>query len=139
VTLRRQAILAGVAVFAACGDTALSHGMRSVGAVSLENWTSALTAVFTPWVALGIVLLMAFFAAYLAALSFADLTYVLPATSIGYVLMALMARFLLHESVSWTRWLGIALIAGGVGFVTRGPALTGEKEQAFKSSVAGDD
>jgi len=58
------------------------------------------------------------------ALSWADLTYVLPATSLGYVLLALVAKFVLHEQVSPLRWLGIALISGGVGFVAGGPALT---------------
>jgi drug/metabolite transporter (DMT)-like permease len=58
------------------------------------------------------------------ALSWADLTYVLPATSLGYVLLALVAKFALHEEVSPLRWLGIALISGGVGFVAGGPALT---------------
>jgi drug/metabolite transporter (DMT)-like permease len=52
------------------------------------------------------------------------LTYVLPATSVGYVLLAFIARFILHENVTATRWLGIVLIAGGVGFVAQGPALT---------------
>jgi drug/metabolite transporter (DMT)-like permease len=60
----------------------------------------------------------------MTALSWADLTYVLPATSLGYVLLALIAKFFLHEQVSATRWLGIGLISAGVGFVTQGPALT---------------
>jgi drug/metabolite transporter (DMT)-like permease len=60
----------------------------------------------------------------MTALSWADLTYVLPATSLGYVLLALVARFVLHEHVSPLRWLGIALITGGVGFVAGGPSLT---------------
>jgi len=60
----------------------------------------------------------------MTALSWADLTYVLPATSLGYVLLALVARFLLHEHVSPLRWLGIALITGGVGFIAGGPELT---------------
>jgi len=49
---------------------------------------------------------------------------VLPATSLGYVLLALVAKFALHEQVTPLRWLGIALITGGVGFVAGGPALT---------------
>jgi uncharacterized membrane protein len=52
------------------------------------------------------------------------LTFVLPATSLGYVLVALLSKFFLHENVSTSRWLGIALISAGVGFVARGPALT---------------
>jgi drug/metabolite transporter (DMT)-like permease len=35
-----------------------------------------------------------------------------------------VAKFALHEEVSPLRWLGIALISGGVGFVAGGPALT---------------
>jgi uncharacterized membrane protein len=124
VTIRKQATLAGVVIFGALGDVALSRGMKSVGALSLSNWTEVVSALFTPWVGAGIILLLAFFASYLAALSFADLTYVLPATAVGYILMALLAKFFLHENISAWRWAGIALIALGVGFVTRGPAKT---------------
>jgi drug/metabolite transporter (DMT)-like permease len=60
----------------------------------------------------------------MTALSWADLTYVLPASSLGYVLLALIARFALHERVSLMRWIGIALVSSGVGFVTTGPEIT---------------
>ena len=102
----------------------LSHGMKQAGSVSLHHLQGVILAVLNPWVAVGIVLLLAFFASYMNALSWADLTYVLPATSLGYVLLALIARFVLHEQVGPLRWLGIALISGGVGFVAGGPALT---------------
>jgi len=111
-------------VFAAAGDTMLSHGMKQTGSISIHHLQGVIGAVLNPWVAAGIVLLLAFFASYMNALSWADLTYVLPATSLGYVLLALIARFVLHEHVSPVRWLGIALISGGVGFVAGGPALT---------------
>ena len=124
MNLRKVAILAGVVFFGATGDVALSRGMKSIGSVSLHQPLNLIAAVFTPWVALGIVLLIGFFASYLTALSFADLTYVLPATSVGYILMALLARFFLHENVSVSRWAGIVLIAAGVGFGTSGPAKT---------------
>src|ERR1700719_4792708 len=102
----------------------LSHGMKQTGSISLNHLQSVIFAVLNPWVAAGILLLLAFFATYMTALSWADLTYVLPATSLGYVLLALIAKFLLHEQVSTARWLGIGLISAGVGFVTQGPALT---------------
>ncbi|MGH9523293.1 MAG: EamA family transporter [Terriglobales bacterium] len=124
MSFRKQVILAGVVLFGALGDTCLSRGMKQLGGVSPGRWTEAVTAVFTPCVALGILLLFGFFACYLTALSFADLTYVLPATSVGYVLMALLAKFFLHEQISPWRWMGIALIAVGVGVVTGGPAKT---------------
>jgi drug/metabolite transporter (DMT)-like permease len=124
VTFRKYLVLAGVTVFAAAGDSVLSHGMKQAGNISLHHLGSLVLAVLNPWIAGGIFLLLAFFAAYMNALSWADLTYVLPATSLGYVLLALIARFVLHEHVSPLRWLGIALISGGVGFVAGGPALT---------------
>lgn len=124
MSLRKYLVLVGVAVFAATGDPMLSFGMKKTGAVSLHHLSSLFAAVLNPWVAVGIVLLLAFFASYMNALSWADLTYVLPATSISYVLLALIARFALHEQVSWRRWLGIALISGGVGIVAGGPAKT---------------
>src|SRR5215471_7929186 len=102
----------------------LSHGMKQTGSVSLHHLQGVILALLNPWVAVGILLLLAFFAAYMTALSWADLTYVLPATSIGYVLLALIAKFALHEHVSPLRWLGILLITAGVGFVTGGPVLT---------------
>jgi drug/metabolite transporter (DMT)-like permease len=124
VTISKYLVLAGVTVFAAAGDSMLSHGMKQTGNISIHNLASVFFALRNPWVALGIVLLLAFFASYMNALSWADLTYVLPATSLGYVLLALVAKFALHEHISLSRWLGIALISGGVGFVAGGPALT---------------
>src|SRR5437667_9920066 len=98
--------------------------MKQLGSISLNHLQGVIFAILNPWVAAGIILLLAFFASYMTALSWADLTYVLPATSLGYVLLALVAKFALHEQVSPMRWAGIALIAGGVGFVAGGEALT---------------
>ena len=137
MSFRKQATLAGVIFFGALGDVALSRGMKEVGQLSLANWTHAIAAIFTPWVAVGILLLIGFFASYLTALSFADLTYVLPATSVGYVLMALLARFFLHEQISVYRWAGIAFIALGVGFVTQGPSRTEDARGSDQSSPRG--
>ncbi len=124
MTFRKYLVLAGVALCASVGDSLLSRGMKQVGSISLHNLPDIILAVLNPSVALGILLLLGFFACYMTALSWADLTYVLPATSLGYVLLTLIAKFYLHEAVSTTRWLGIVLISAGVGFVTQGPALT---------------
>jgi drug/metabolite transporter (DMT)-like permease len=98
--------------------------MKQVGHVSLQHPQQLILALLNPWVAIGVLLLLAFFASYTNALSWADLTYVLPATSVGYILLALVARFALHEHISVLRWVGISLISGGVGFVAGGPPLT---------------
>ncbi|HZE26789.1 MAG TPA: EamA family transporter [Terriglobales bacterium] len=124
MTFRKYLVLAGVALFGSVGDSLLSRGMKEIGNISVAHLQAVILAVRNPWVVGGIVLLLAFFAAYMTALSWADLTYVLPATSIGYVLLALIAKFILHEQVTAGRWLGILLITAGVGFVAGGPALT---------------
>jgi drug/metabolite transporter (DMT)-like permease len=121
---RQYTILALVAMCAPLGDTCLSRGMTNLPAISLDHPGTLIAAVFTPWIAVGIALLIGFFASYLTALSWADLTFVLPATAFGNVIVALSARFWLHESISLERWAGIALITLGVGFVAHGPSLT---------------
>ena len=129
VNLRKYLVLAAILIFGPLGDVFLKRGMAQVGAVTAAHWTQVIAAVFTPWVALGICFLLVFFAAYLHALSWADLTYVLPATSLGYVVLALLSTYLLHEQVNLTRWLGILLVSLAVGFVTRGPVVTPKKQK----------
>jgi drug/metabolite transporter (DMT)-like permease len=125
---RQYMILGLVAVCAPLGDTCLSRGMTRLPAISLAHPATLIAAVFTPWIAFGIALLIGFFASYLTALSWADLTYVLPATAFGNVIVALLARFLLQEPISVERWAGIVLITVGVGFVANGPSLTERPE-----------
>jgi drug/metabolite transporter (DMT)-like permease len=123
-TPRQYLILGLVAVCAPLGDTFLARGMNSLPPIALAHPLSLISAVFTPWIAAGIVLLIAFFSSYLTALSWADLTYVLPATAFGNVIVALLSKYWLHEAISWQRWAGIVLITLGVGFVAQGPSLT---------------
>lgn len=129
MTFRRYLVLAFVTISAPLGDTMLDVGMKSIGPVSLMHISTLFHAVTTPWIAGGIAMLIGFFASYLTALSWADLTYVLPATSFANVIVALFARFWRHEAISPTRWAGILLITAAVGFVTRGPSYT-EHESA---------
>jgi drug/metabolite transporter (DMT)-like permease len=130
---RQYLILALVALCAPLGDTCLSRGMTALPGISLAHPAALIAAVFTPWIAAGIVLLIAFFASYLTALSWADLTFVLPATAFGNVIVALLARFWLQEPISLERWAGIALITLGVSFVAQGPART---EPALSEAAA---
>jgi drug/metabolite transporter (DMT)-like permease len=124
MTFRRYMVLAFVTVAAPLGDTMLDVGMKSIGPVSFAHIGTLFHAVSTPWIACGILMLIGFFASYLTALSWADLTYVLPATSFANVIVALLARFWRHEEISLSRWAGIFLITAAVGFVTQGPSYT---------------
>jgi len=124
MTFRRYLVIAFICVSGAIGDFCLKLGMSHVPQITIDHLGQTVLAVFQPLVFLGIILLIGFFSAYLTALSWADLTYVLPATAVGYIVIALLSRLVLHEQITGYRWAGILLIAGGVGFVTRGPAKT---------------
>jgi len=124
LSFRQYLILAFVSVSVPLGDSSLARGMTKLPAVSLGHPLALISAVFTPWIALGIALLIGYFASYLTALSWADLTFIMPATALGNVLVALLAHFWLHEEISWMRWLGVSLITIGVALVAHGPANT---------------
>lgn len=105
------------------GDVFLTRGMRSVGEVNTldvaELFQIGLKVFTTPYIWLGILILSIFFGLYLIALSWADLSYVLPVTAFGYVLNAFMSWQMLGERVSFTRWLGTVIICVGVAVVSR--------------------
>jgi drug/metabolite transporter (DMT)-like permease len=124
LSLKRYLVLLCVIVFGAVGDCSLSHGMRQVGEVSVHHLWRVELAFLNPWVMVGVLCLLAYFATYLSSLSWADLTYVLPASASGYIVVALIARFVLHEHVTPIRWVGLILIVGGVGFLAGGSHLT---------------
>ena len=124
MTFRKYLVLAAMILFNACGDVSLSYGMQKVGAIHAGRLTDVVAAVFTPGVVLGILLLLCFFTCYLSALSWADLSYVIPATALGYVVIALLSQWLLGDEITLTRWAGIALVGSGAIVLARGPALT---------------
>src|SRR6202049_560810 len=104
LTPQRYLILLAVMLTVSFGDTLLSHGMAQVGPVSLHHLGLLLIALKNPWVIAGILLLIGFFSSYLTALSWADLTFVLPSTAFGNMIVVLLSRFWLHESISLERW-----------------------------------
>jgi drug/metabolite transporter (DMT)-like permease len=99
------------------GNSFLSRGMQSVGELVSLSPVPYIRALLNPWVALGTSLLIVWLLSTMALLSWADLSYVLPVTSMAYVLVALVGRFVLHEAVSWAHWAGILLIMAGVSLV----------------------
>src|SRR5436305_11571112 len=136
LTPQRYLILLAVMLTASVGDTLLSHGMSQIGPVDFHHLDRLWQALFNPFVASGIVLLIGFFASYMTALSWADLTFVMPATAFGNVVVALISRFMLHEHLSPSRWVGILLLTSAVGFVANTPARTHRDEVPPARGVA---
>lgn len=103
------------------GNVLLGKGMKRLGPVKF--WPAAeLPHVFirvftsaTIW--LGVGCLLVFFVAYMVVLSWADYSYVQPASSIAYAVVALLASTWLGEFVPPLRWAGIAVICIGVFLV----------------------
>ena len=124
LSTRQYLILGLVSVCTPLGDSCLRRGMAQQPTITLAHPFALIAAVFSPWIILGIALLIGYFASYLTALSWADLNFVMPAAAIGNVVIALLSRFWLHEPISLMRWAGIVLITFGVGFVAQGPSLT---------------
>ena len=75
-------------------------------------------AIFDPFVALGIVMLIVAQLTRMVLLSLADLSFVLPVTAVGYVLAALLGKVVLHEVVTTQRWMGTILIFAGAALVS---------------------
>jgi uncharacterized membrane protein len=84
--------------------------------------------LFRPTVALGVGLLIVWTLTRMALLSWADLSYVLPVTAIGYALVAIVGRVALNEQISVKRWIGIGLITAGVALVGGGTPQTAPRE-----------
>lgn len=100
------------------GDMFLGKGMKQVG--QMASWAPAdlfhffFRAFTTGTIWIGIGLLLTFFVAYLLVLSWADYSYVQPASAASYGLIALLAHFVLRETISPTRWIGVLIICTGV-------------------------
>ena len=98
--------------------------MKQTGVIDIHHATRLLSALSSPFIILGIFSLVIGMCCYMTAVSFADLSYVFPATAISYVVMVLLSIVWLQEHVSAKRWTGVAFIVLGVGIVAAGPSRT---------------
>jgi uncharacterized membrane protein len=119
--LKTYILVVLVVIFGPLGNVLVGKGVKNIGA--LNSWQpSALFQFFwrafttgTMW--LGIASLLTFFVAYIVVLSWADYSFVQPATSISYGIVAALSTILLHEVVKPAQWLGVAIICLGVFIV----------------------
>ncbi|MCU1337378.1 MAG: hypothetical protein JWO19_2959 [Bryobacterales bacterium] len=102
------------------GNLFLTWGLRHGAEELTASPLSFLRAIFNPWVSLGICLLITWLMSRMFLLSWADLSYVLPVTALGYVITALLSRLFLGEQVTAARWAGTLLIMAGVILVGLG-------------------
>jgi drug/metabolite transporter (DMT)-like permease len=119
--LKTYVLILFMVLFAPLGNVLLSKGMKGVG--SARNWERAdvlrilVSIIASGYIWLGIGCLLAFFVAYMLVLTWADYSYVQPASSFSYAVVAMLGYFLLGETVPPLRWIGILVICVGVFIV----------------------
>ena len=129
--LKTYVLILFIAFFAPLGNILLSKGMKTIG--SARNWEPRqLLHIFiqilaSGYIWLGIACLLAFFVAYMLVLTWADYSYVQPASSFAYAVVAVLGFLLLGENVNLLRWFGIAVICVGVFIVGHTHPRTTEK------------
>lgn len=128
--LKTYLLLFLMVIFGPLGDVLLSKGMKRIGAFA--SWAPVeifhfFRGAFTSYLVwLGIGSLFSFFIAYMLVLSWADYSYVQPASSVAYGVVALLGYLVLRETVTATRWVGILIICLGVFVVGHTPPRTTE-------------
>ena len=102
----------------------LAWGMRRFPEAMLADPRLFFSAMLEPFVAIGIVMQVLWLLTRMSLLSVADLSFVLPVTSAGYVISTLLGALVLHEPVSAARWAGAVLISLGAALVVSTPERT---------------
>jgi len=129
--LKTYVLILFIAFFAPLGNVLLSKGMKTIG--SARNWEPRqlfhilVQILASGYIWLGIACLLAFFVAYMLVLTWADYSYVQPASSFAYAVVAVLGLLLLGERVNLLRWFGIAVICVGVFIVGHTHPRTTEK------------
>lgn len=121
--LKTYVLISAMLVFGPLGDVLLGKAMKKISPVSGWAPVSLLRFFFrafaSPVVWLGIGSLTLFFVAYVLVLSWADYSYVQPASALSYGLVALLAVIALNEKITLIRWGGVGMICLGVFAVTQ--------------------
>jgi transporter family protein len=115
--VRTALFLAIVILAGTSGELLTAHAAKQASRAPAGGYVigALLQRAFRPgaiWAGLGLQAL-AFFA-LLALLSWADLSFVVPATALNYVVGAAGSALFLHERVDRTRWAGVLLVCVGV-------------------------
>jgi uncharacterized membrane protein len=105
------------------GDTLQSFEMKRHGEIRFRNeglsglGRIAASLAVKKYLILSIVCMAISFFAFMDLLSQADLSFAVPASAASFVFETVLARLVLRERVDAKRWVGAALVAGGVALL----------------------
>ena len=124
----------------AVGVVFLSKGLKQIGepqSISAREIGRIVAKGATnPSILLGVALEAAFFGALLYLLSQRDVSLIWPLTSLGFVITAVAARFILKEEVSASRWAGVLLIVLGAALVSYSEKAKTKPPEAAPAAAA---
>jgi uncharacterized membrane protein len=110
------------------GNVFLGKAMKGIGSVTsrriLDLVPIASQVLASGYIWLGVGCLLGFFIVHMLLLTWADYSYVQPATSLSYLSISVLSYLLLGETISPLRWLGVTVICLGVFLVGRTPPST---------------
>jgi multidrug transporter EmrE-like cation transporter len=113
-------ILAVSVLLAIAGQLLMKHGMNQFGAFPITQIVfKIIPMLMNPWVFCGFVSFALSSIFWLAVLSRFSISLVYPMVSLGYVVVACASILLFKETISLTRWIGIAVICFGVFLISR--------------------
>jgi drug/metabolite transporter (DMT)-like permease len=130
VQFRTHFMILLMVILGPLGNVLLGRGMKQIGSVTAWNadeilrFLSLVATSVNVWFGVGS--LLAFFVAYMLILSWADYSYVQPASAIAYGVVALLGHFFLGETVTPLRWAGVLVICLGVFVIGYTPERTTE-------------
>jgi len=98
------------------GQLGMKKGMTTIGNIEVKDILSTriFEVVFQKYVFIGMLFYVLSSLLWLVILSKAELSFVYPLISIGYIITAIFGKFFFNENLSFFRLFGILLICGGV-------------------------
>jgi hypothetical protein len=138
--LKTYTLILMLVCFGPVGDLLMSKGMRGIG--TAPSWAPEALVhygmrVFTsPLVWFGTLAMVGFFVSYSTVLSWADYSYVQPASALTYGIVALLGKYVLGESVTALRSIGIVIVCAGVVIIGHTSPNTTEPEATNETARA---
>ena len=115
-------MIALVVLGGSIGDVFITKGMKQVGEIATLDARALLRiagqTLMNRWFLAGVFFMALSFFSFIAVLSWAELSLVLPATSVSFVITTIGAKFYLRERISVSRWAGIVLVCIGVTMIS---------------------
>jgi drug/metabolite transporter (DMT)-like permease len=120
--MKTAIMLVIITLSGALGDVYIAKGMKQVGEIhtlrlgaliSLGRRVLSNTAFL-----LGLLYMIIGFVAFVAVLAWADLSFIIPATSLSFVLTTLGAKWILKENINRLRWFGTVLVGLGIALIS---------------------